>query len=208
MHDVSCCLDGQKIAKRLSVQVSKETKRIRNLLQHYNHSNISLEMPEGSNILLENVFDLKVPFWKSCPNVSCPATTSIPIPLKQEIIRSYVLLERSSEEIGMIEQDMDSTVKYEAQRMCFLLERIHELREGPKSSLNSGAMAVLQNQYLLSKLHLLETLDFFKGIIPIPPEAQLYVEDRNAPSQADEFVDDDSDDDSDDEMSGDDYYDS
>ena len=107
------------------------------------------------------MFNLKGPFWKSFPNVSCPATASIPIPLKQEIIRSYVLLERSSEEIGMIEQEMDSTVKYEAQRMCFLLEQIHDLREGPKSSPNTGAMAVLQNQYLQSKLHLLETLDFF-----------------------------------------------
>ena len=90
---------------------------------------------------------------------------------------------------------MDQTEKYEIQRMCYLLEWIHELSEGEANSLyrSCGYMFFTINIYNRSCTCFKETLDF-KGVILIPPETQVNVEDRTGPSQVDE--DDDSDDDS------------
>ena len=109
----------------------------------------------------------------------------------------------------MIGEEMDCTVKYETQRMCDLHERTDELSGGQESSLNAGAVAILQHHYQQSKLRKLETLCWFEGIIRIPPTTQLCVEDRAGPSQVDEDDDSDeySDNDSDDELSSDNYYD-
>ena len=92
-------LDGQKISKKLSLQISKETKKIRELLPEYNAcTNVSsecspLEMNDATK--LTTIMD----------------TTSISNS-KRELIETFLRIKRSEEEIVMLESEMSNTVDH------------------------------------------------------------------------------------------------
>ena len=97
-------VDGQKVAKRLSVQIAKETKKVTHLLQQYN--DCTIVHPTGSvSVSLQDVLNPQDAFWLSSFVTTCNATPAVPHSVKQELIRSHLLIKRSSEERNMIRKE-------------------------------------------------------------------------------------------------------
>lgn len=129
-----CYADGQKIAKKLSVQISKETKNIKALLPVYNAcqlvigGGISVSMNEALDpFALSTVLHSKSSICKS----------------KRELIDSYIMVKRSSEDILMLDIEMKNTIQYYENRKKTLLQLIASLslREDP---FGKGAVALLR----------------------------------------------------------------
>ena len=169
------CVDGQKVAKRLSVQIAKETKKVTHLLQQYN--DCTIVHPTGNvSVSLQDVLNPQDAFWHSCSITTCKANPAVPHSVKQELIRSHLLIKRSSEELDMIKEEMGSTVKYLTQKMLDLKNATQEIKDGEPSKYTAGAIAILQKLFLQSKLKLEQTLPFFKGIVPVPLESEILID--------------------------------
>jgi len=77
-------VDGQKIAKKLSVQISKETKKIKSLLPEYNACQVVIGGDSAPSLLLEEALAAVLK-----PN------SSLPFDSKRELIDAYIPLKRS-----------------------------------------------------------------------------------------------------------------
>ena len=89
------CVDGQKIAKRVSSQIRKETNKLQKLVMEYN-----LHVSPDKEISFEMAAD--------------PQTTldskSLPSSQKNEVIEAYLRKERSREEMELLEIEMKQTL--------------------------------------------------------------------------------------------------
>ena len=95
-------LDGQKIAKKLSVQISKETKKIKVLIPEYNTcQTIEGEAPVSLQEALDPETLSKAMYSKLYPSES-----------RQEIIDAYLMIKRTTEEVSMLHADISNTLKY------------------------------------------------------------------------------------------------
>jgi len=65
-------VDGQKIAKKLSVQISKETKKIKSLLPEYNACQVVIGGDSAPLLLLEEALDPSLLAAVLKPNSSLP----------------------------------------------------------------------------------------------------------------------------------------
>ena len=85
-------VDGQKIATKLSKQITKETKNLKSLRQDYN---ACLSQDDSSGIIaIEKVLDpVKLEDWLRALGVWCLGT----VPEKREVMDSYLILCRSKE---------------------------------------------------------------------------------------------------------------
>ena len=100
--------DGQKIAKKLSCQVTSETKRLRTLLEEYN---ICLLVVSSSSIqiTLDEALDPEVLSSK----LHADTTSSKP---HQDILEAYLQMKRSNEEIVLLESEMENTIHFYAEQ--------------------------------------------------------------------------------------------
>ena len=104
-------IDGQKIAKKLSQQLSKETNAIKTLLQEHNAcSNESCDEMTLSDAMDPSVIATKL------EQVGLATPTGISSGKKREVIDAYLLVCRSSEEISMLEKEMHSIIHYYEER--------------------------------------------------------------------------------------------
>ena len=158
-------LDGQKISKKLSLQISKETKKIRELLPKYNAcTNVSsecspLEMNDATK--LTTIMD----------------TTSISNS-KRELIETFLRIKRSEEEIVMLESEMSNTVdhyEHEVQAVVICIDKCVHKRD----AFSRGALALLYPHLIKLQTRLNES-HYFHSIMkhgqsfPTAPEAVCY----------------------------------
>ena len=96
-------LDGQKIAKKLSVQISKETKKIKVLIPDYN----TCRTIQGEAMIsLQEALD-PVALSQTMYSESLHPSKS-----RQEITDAYLMIKRTTEEISMLRNDIFHTIKY------------------------------------------------------------------------------------------------
>ena len=90
-------VDGQKIATKLSKQITKETNNLKSLRHDYN---ACLSQDDSSGIIaIEKVLDpVKLEDWLRALGVWCLGT----VPEKIEVMDSYLMLCRSKEEQAML----------------------------------------------------------------------------------------------------------
>ena len=111
--------DGQKIAKKLCVQISKETRTIRSLLADYHACQSNTEVSCDFISLSEALNPCAVGDKLQVVGVWCSIATGD----RQAIIDAYLTLCRSKEEISMLtEEARNVTVYYEEQRKAVLKE--------------------------------------------------------------------------------------
>ena len=109
IHISLCHADGQKIAKKLSRGISKETDRARQFLDEYN----AILRAEGcfAAVPVSEVLSLSLKFWcdGDCLQKGCE---KVPLSIQKEMIDAYLRTKRTSEEIKLVEQEMRNVIEY------------------------------------------------------------------------------------------------
>ena len=136
---VTCCyinfVDGQKIAKKTSTQITKETNSIKALLKEYNTCNPeesegSLSVAEAMNI--ETIKGLLQKFGMS---------STLAHGQKREVIDAYLALCRSTEELEMLhEEARNLTTHYEEQNKAVVAKREEFSKSVDPLSRGAGAL--------------------------------------------------------------------
>lgn len=112
-------IDGQKIAKKLCVQISKETRIIKSLLEDYHACQSNMEVSCDFIALSDALNPSIVGDKLQVAGVWC----SIASGDRRAIIDAYLTLCRSKEEIAMLtEKARNVTVYYEQQKKAVLKE--------------------------------------------------------------------------------------
>ena len=136
-------VSGQKIAKKLSQQLSKETNAIKTLLQEHNAcSNESCDEMTLSDAMV---------IATKLKQVGLATPTGISSGKKREVIDAYLLMCRSSEEISMLEKEMHSIFHYYEKRENVItyqlgLPCLNQFERGKKALLH---ILLKQNNELL-----------------------------------------------------------
>ena len=139
------CIDGQRIAKKLSHQVTKETKKLTTLLEEYNVCQLLVSSSSTQiHVTLDEALD---PDVLSCKlHTECGATSSKP----QDVIEAYLQMTRSNEEIVLLENEMLNTIQFYAEQRKSLLLVIDQMKEAQLSESNAfrrGAVALLHSLF-------------------------------------------------------------
>ncbi len=138
MCAVVVVLDGQKIAKKVSSQISKESKLIRSCVEDYN----ACLMEEDSQpaIAVEEVLD-PVTFESRLAvlGVWCQGT----LPEKRDVMDSYLMLCRSKEELCMLMEEVQIMIIFYDKRKTSLQKSIANLSSGIETEYSRGISALL-----------------------------------------------------------------
>ena len=118
--------DGQKIAKKLCCRITKDTKRIRILLEDYNAAAYELQSEEPT-VSLADVLSLYSDFWTHDSHSNCTSAEDIPWKVKEEICQVFLMIQRSNEELVMLKADMLSTIAYWFKRRTSIASKLDEL---------------------------------------------------------------------------------
>lgn len=163
-HISLCHADGQKIAKKLSRGISKETNRARQFLDEYN----AILQAEGcfAPVPVSEVLSLSSKFWydegmqKGCEKV--------PLSIQKEIIDAYLRTKRTNEEIKLVEQEMRNVIEYLHRKREIITNQINTYQKCDEDMFNKGAISLLHK--LLWKVELSEAkaVACFSSIIDVP----------------------------------------
>ena len=117
--------EGQKIAKKLSQQLSKETSSIKCLLDEYNGrcaTSKAYDFLTMSEALSKGVIEGRLQGLGT--SYSSIATGS-----KREIIDAYLMLTRVMEEIQMLQKEIENMLNYYSRREKCILLKLTELSD-------------------------------------------------------------------------------
>ena len=139
LYTYKLCTEGQKIAKKLSSQISKEGITIRSLLEKYNACEAA-SGPHTCSLSVSEAFDPSVLETRlQTLGVWCSLASGE----KREIIDSYLLLCRCKEEISLLQEDADNVIAYYENKKEVLEKEVHS-RSSQRSLYNRGVTALLQ----------------------------------------------------------------
>ncbi len=173
-------VDGQKIAKKLSRQVTSETKRLRTLLEEYNICQLVFNN-SSIQITLDEALDPE--FLSS--KLHADTTLSKP---HQDIIEAYLQMKRSNEEIVLLESEMANTIHFYAEQRKVLLTLIDQMKQAQISKsdpFNRGAIALLHSLFRrIDKLHQECRVFPISATINIPQQLDLEGYDAAADSSS------------------------
>ena len=99
-------IDGQKITKKLSKGITKDTSTARKFLEELN--NISQTDEAVVPLCLDDVLSPESEFWQ-CPRATA---SEIPVNIKRDIIEAYLLLKRCDEELVLLRSEMHNVIDY------------------------------------------------------------------------------------------------
>ena len=101
------CIDGQKIAKRLSANITKETSTAKKLLQEYNAA-ASVVKEAHIPICVEEVLLPDSDFWQPAVPSSSPLSWNT----QKDITSAYLLKKRCDEELCLLQEEMQNVLLY------------------------------------------------------------------------------------------------
>ena len=122
--DTSFNPDGQKIAKRLSSSITKETRKTKQLLEEYNtvSSQVSTQYIPAST---SEVFSTTSDFWQSLAPITQTSST-IPSNTQRDIVEAALLIRRCNEELQLLKQEMHNVISYWKRRIeCITTQLQH-----------------------------------------------------------------------------------
>lgn len=132
-----CHADGQKIAKRLSKSITKETATARNILDNYN-SILSTIGDEPCS--LQDVLCPDAKFWEQNQQSNIAMTWGA----KKDLIQAYLLLKRSEEELAHLEKERLNTLDYWFKLKSAINKHLLSLEPYDKYSM--GVIALLKTR--------------------------------------------------------------
>ena len=122
-------VDGQKIAKRLSTSIAKETTTAQKILVDYN-AIISSGTGECIQMNLKEILCPDSQFWNTqrLPAVSTSSKHDLPWDVKKDIIQAYLLVKRSQEELSLLAEEKLNILPYWMEQKVFINQQIDTLR--------------------------------------------------------------------------------
>lgn len=126
-------VDGQKIAKKLCLQITRETKAVKSLLEEHACQSSSREMITLAEALDPSIFQARIGSWAGNSAVTGD---------QQEAIQAYLTLSRSIEELTMLKDDAHNMVLYYERKREVVCSKLASL--SAKTDLFSrGSIALL-----------------------------------------------------------------
>uniref|UniRef100_A0A7M5X5P9 CxC2-like cysteine cluster KDZ transposase-associated domain-containing protein n=1 Tax=Clytia hemisphaerica TaxID=252671 RepID=A0A7M5X5P9_9CNID len=108
--------DGSSIAERLSKQINKVCKEIKNLLASYNSMNH--EMSSGfKNVEYIEALNVKSSMYNAVNFVFQRQSSNVPTIVIKSLVQFYVRKQRAMEEVLIIRQEMEDTICYWKQQL-------------------------------------------------------------------------------------------
>ena len=101
IRTLHCVLDGQKIAKRLSSSINKETNTAKKLLHEYNVAS-SVVNDVHVAFSTNDILSLDSNFWQ--PTMS--SSSKLPWGTQKEITSAYLLIKRTGEELSLLRKEV------------------------------------------------------------------------------------------------------
>lgn len=159
-----CCVDGQKIAKKLSKGISKETKTASDYLDKYN----SLEADHSQSLLtLPEILSPDSLVWQQLGD-NDNRSSAVPPTSRRNVIEAYCLLMRCNKELSLLKSDMDNVIIYWQEKRDCIEKQLLEMQvkgEEDEEDLYKGGCICLMNTLLLeSELHLSKATSAFSDI--------------------------------------------
>ncbi len=115
--------DGQKIAKKLSQQITKETLSMKCLLSDYNvlcATSMVYDSLTMAEVLSTGILEGRLNgLGTSCSTVASGS--------KREIIDAFLIMQRSQEELVMLQQESQNVVLYYQQRQGHINAKLYAL---------------------------------------------------------------------------------
>ena len=154
--------DGQRIAKRLSSSVNKETSRARQLLNDYN--TVSSEISTSfSPLILSDVLPADADIWqKYSPDTSTPV--HVPLSVKKDITDAHFLMKRCEEELQLLTAEMHNSLTHWVNCAESIKESIATLRSD-SSQYSRGLTSLLQQRLWVIELTHSRAQDAFGDIL-------------------------------------------
>ena len=163
---MSYFLDGQKIAKRLSSQITKETAKIKTV---YNFLIQQASEMEAGCISL--VMDPSSVFWNNESNETTPLSSdSILLCIKNQIIHNHLLIERSMEETILLQKEMINFLSYLHDKINIINKQANDMNI--VSPLLAGAYSLAQRKVAAMNNLLLKAVSIFSYAIVIPDDVK------------------------------------
>ena len=163
--------DGQKIAKKLSVSIMKETKGVKFLLEDYLLILDELRC-DGPLPSLSEVLFLGSDFWK-VNSLAEQTDATIPWKIKEEIAQAFLVTKRSNEELRMLEVEMTAVIQYWFNRVMVIVGRLNELTFDCEDLYIRGARSLLERLKLEAELHHQKAFTMFSKFIDVRSFIQL-----------------------------------
>ncbi len=148
MIKILSLLDGQKIAKQLSISITKETKTIRKLLNDYN-TTLGLTDGESRQVTLQEVLSPDSEFWSSQTlllpvSESMSSHSSISWEKKKEMTQAYLLIKRSNEELCLLSEEKQNTIDYWTEMKDSIEHCLVACAKQPQTLYSEGSIALLK----------------------------------------------------------------
>ena len=133
------CLDGQKIAKRLSTGITKEITLARTLLSDY--TTICSSLGSSTTVTLAEVLSPDSEFWQNdlpSKEISCDISWSA----KKDTIQAY-LIKRSEEELLLLLEEKQNILAYWSDQKKIIEQQLATMTESC-TQYTLGSRALLQ----------------------------------------------------------------
>ena len=158
-------LDGHALSKKLAKQVRNCTKKLKEMLTQYNSSRDSLSTENRRHFKELQVGDLTIELTGLLP-VS-EDVMQIPYSVQRQAIDMLHLLQRSKEEIKLVEQEMNCVFLYYQNEECKLSARIEQLSSDNCSLYSTGSISLLKSAQKILQNRLLLMHSSLKSYIPL-----------------------------------------
>ena len=135
--------DGQKIAKRLSIGITKETGNVRNLLSDYNTT--SSLVGNSITVPLAEVLSPDADFWQNrVPHaLSTSLSHDMSWNIKKDIAQAYLLIQRCEEELVLLAEEKQNVLTYWSYQKESIQKQLATL-SNPSTLHAMGSRALLQ----------------------------------------------------------------
>ena len=150
--------DGQKIAKKLSIQISRETRKIKEFLPEFNACQ---NMIGESEILLEDA--LNPSKLTSIMQLNVDQSKQELTDSKRELINSYLTMKRADEELSMLTAEMSNTIHH-YEREVGIVQKCIEQYSNEVDAFSKGAVALLQAHLIRLQAQVKESCELFSPI--------------------------------------------
>ena len=145
--------DGQKIAKKLSIQITNETKLLQVLVREYNacitlcnHTHLQqIDMQEAKD---PSVLQSKVTLTAVLHHGSLSSAK------KLDIINAHLMVTRAKEEILLLKEEMFNTLMYYKNMSDCVEAAIREITEAFQNNFTRGCIALLTNKLMEIHRHI------------------------------------------------------